>query len=107
ALKYWTLHGAINCDGWNILKVTANGSDITFWINGTLVWEGTNPDLSSGRVGIGMFRDNATGNRLRVDWAKLTPAVAISDEWDVLVPGVEVVGGNVNMSPRVGLGEFP
>jgi len=73
ALQGWTYSPAINSgEAWNTLRVVANGSSISFYINGTLVWSGTDTSLSSGRVGIGMYDDASTGNLLQVDWATLT-----------------------------------
>jgi len=74
-VQYWASSAAINTgDAWNTLKVVANGSNFNFYINGTLVWSGSDSSLSSGRVGIAMFRDGAsTGDQLWVDWATLTP----------------------------------
>jgi hypothetical protein len=42
----------MNLHTWNTLRVRAVGSQLTFWINGTEVWAGTDASLSSGRVGI-------------------------------------------------------
>jgi len=74
-LQEWTTSSAINQgDYYNILRVVANGSDFSFYINGTLVWEGSDTFYSSGRVGIGMYRAASTGltEQLIVDWAVLT-----------------------------------
>jgi hypothetical protein len=57
---------------WNVLKVVMYGSVYAFYINGTLVTVGSDTNLSSGSVGIGMYRASAsTNNKLYVDWAKL------------------------------------
>ena len=57
--------------------MTVSGTALKVSINGTLVWSGTDTEFSTGRVGIGMYRDSSsTGNRLDVDWATLTTAVA-------------------------------
>jgi hypothetical protein len=50
-------------------------------------------------VGIGMFYDANTDDKLWVDWAKLVTNVSAADENEVLVPGVAVPGGSHNESP--------
>ena len=84
ALQGWTDSPAINQGGdWNVLRVVANGPNLYFYINGTLVWLGSDASLSSGRVGIGMYRaSGTTDNQLWADWATLTPLVtsAIVDQ---------------------------
>jgi hypothetical protein len=103
ALKGWTTSSAIVKNGWNTLKVVANGSSLKFYINNHLVWSGASASFLTGQVGISMYRDSlSTGNTLYADWAKLTvittssPANEISEE---VVPGVEVPGGSPNQSP--------
>lgn len=94
-LKTYTSSSAIVQNGWNTLKVTASGSTLKFYINGTLVWTGSDSSFSSGKVGIGMYRDtSSTGNKLQVDWAKLS-SVIFADARDMiteLVPVEELFG---------------
>jgi hypothetical protein len=94
-LKTYTFSSAIVQNGWNTLKVTANGSLLKFYINGTLVWSGTDTSFSSGKVGIGMYRDaSSTGNKLQVDWATLS-TVIFADAADAigeLAPVEELFG---------------
>ncbi len=76
-LQGWTSTSAINKGNgaWNILRVVANGPNLSFYINGTLVWTGSDTSFSSGRVGIGFFRSEGTTDQsqtLVVDWAVLT-----------------------------------
>ncbi len=104
ALKNWTSTSAIVQGGWNTLKVTASGSTLKFYINGTLVWSGADSAYASGRVGIGMYRNStSTGNKLFVDWAQLTTSVPASPETTIVekIPEdqVEVPGGDHNMAP--------
>lgn len=103
ALKNWTSTSAIVQGGWNTLKVTANGSSLKFYINGTLVWSGTDAAYASGRVGIGMYRNpTSTGDKLFVDWAQLTTSVLAPETLEsetVPEDQVEVPGGNHNMAP--------
>jgi hypothetical protein len=59
-------------DNWNRLRVVADNNSLSFYINGTLVWSGVDSTLTSGRVGIGMYRyPSTTGDSIYVDWAKL------------------------------------
>ena len=101
AIKDWTSSTHINGDGWNTLKVTASGNQLKFYINGHLVWQGSNSAYASGTVGIGMYRSGgSTGNELLVDWAKLSTSVA--DPWfDEVIDDiqVELTGGNINEGP--------
>ncbi|MBN1149552.1 MAG: DUF333 domain-containing protein [Anaerolineales bacterium] len=106
ALKSWTASTAIKKRGWNNLKVVANGATLQFYINGTLVWTGYDSTFQSGKVGIGMYRDStSTGNKLLVDWAKLSipPATLAPDSAEDagLAPdvGEEVPGGDITHSP--------
>jgi hypothetical protein len=103
-LQTWTVHAAIVQNGWNNLKIIAVGKRLKFYINGTLVWAGNDPAFKTGQVGIGMQRANgSTGNRLLVDWAKLsnspTADPASFDVFEEIVPGVEIPGGSPLQSP--------
>ena len=42
---------------WNTLAVNAVGSALEFYINGQPVWSGSDPDLTSGRIGLLGFAD--------------------------------------------------
>jgi hypothetical protein len=97
-LKDWTTTSAIVNNGWNTLKVVASGSSLKFYINNILVWNGSDPTLTTGQVGFGFYRDNATGI-LYVDWAKLTTATSSNDDLEVVEAGVEVPGGTLERSP--------
>jgi len=78
-LQDWTSAAAIKKNDWNILKATAKGSQLKFYINNFLMWSGTDSTLTTGRVGFGMFRSIDLGqcpnDKLLVDWAKLTTSV--------------------------------
>jgi hypothetical protein len=71
-LKGWTSSASIVKDGWNTLKVVANGSSLRYYINGKLVWSGSDAKFASGQVGLWMYRRSKT-ERMDVDWAKLSP----------------------------------
>jgi hypothetical protein len=73
-LQGWTASDAIHQGSvWNTLRVVAQGSYLYFYINGALVWAGSDASLVSGRVGIGMHcQGDTSAERLWVDWAKLS-----------------------------------
>jgi hypothetical protein len=77
-LRGWTYSSAINQGtAWNTLRVVTNGTNLRFYINGTLVWSGYDSSLSSGRVGIGMYRSStSSGDKLSVNWATLTTSTS-------------------------------
>jgi hypothetical protein len=100
ALKNWTTTTAIKQGGWNNLKVTADGSQLKFYINGVKVWSGSDSAYPSGHVGFGIYRPTyATGDKLWVDWAQLGTTVAVETEAIILDGGMEVPGGDKNMAP--------
>ncbi len=77
SLQSWTTSSAINQgDAWNTLRVVANGSSLSFYINGTLVWSGSDASLTSGQVGVGMYSESS--DQLLVDWATLTCGTSTS-----------------------------
>jgi hypothetical protein len=98
ALKAWTASAAIVKNGWNTLKVIAVGNSLKFYINGTLVWSGSDTTLQVGRVGFGFYRDAAAGT-LQVDWAKATNTpTADLNVFEEVAPGVEIGGGTIDQS---------
>lgn len=96
-LKAWTNSAAIVPNGFNTLKVIAVGSSLRFYINGTLVWSGTDTTLKTGKVGFGFFRDAAAGTQY-IDWAKLS-TTATADLNEQVIAGDEVPGGTVDQAP--------
>lgn len=98
ALKAWTASAAIVKNGWNTLKVIAVGNSLKFYINGTLVWSGSDTTLKVGQVGFGFFRDAAAGT-MQVDWAKATNTpTADPNVFEDVAPGVEIGGGTIDQS---------
>ncbi|MFH2038215.1 MAG: DUF1080 domain-containing protein [Chloroflexota bacterium] len=65
--------------GWNTLKVVANGSNLKFYINGSLVFDGLDSTFSSGRVGIFFYKFTYT-QYFSADWATLSLSTASSLE---------------------------
>jgi len=99
-IKVWTTSTHIVKNSWNTLKVTANGNQLKFYINGNPVWSGTDPDYSNGIVGIGMYRaGGSTGDLLLVDWAVLDTSVADVGVEVIDDVQVELSGGNHNEGP--------
>ncbi len=68
----WTQSSAILPNDWNTLKVVANGGDMEFYINDTLVAAGHDETHNSGRVGISLFRGSDIKDPLLVDWVKVS-----------------------------------
>jgi hypothetical protein len=72
-LKNWTASSAVVKGGWNTLTVVAVGQSLKFYVNGTLVYGNSDTSYQVGKVGFGFFRNaTSTGNRLYVDYARLT-----------------------------------
>ncbi len=97
-LQPWTSSPAIVSGGYNLLRVVANGTNLSFYINGTLVWSGSDPDLTTGVVGVGMYRDGySTNNWLDVDYATLTNGTTT-------LAGAELSQeqGSLNLTPASG-----
>lgn len=69
-LKDWTASPSIVTNGWNTLKVIADGKDFRYYINEILVWSGSDISLVNGQVGLWMYRGSSAEN-LEVDWAVL------------------------------------
>ena len=57
---------------WNVLHVVASGDSLSFYINDTPVWSGTDSELGEGRVGVSLYRTPGSANNLlQVDWATM------------------------------------
>jgi hypothetical protein len=75
ALQNWTPSSFINIgNAWNVLRVVTSGSAMYFYVNGNLVWTGSDATFSSGRVGFGFYSDGSSGEGFWVDYAFLVPA---------------------------------
>lgn len=72
-LKPWTSSTAIVVNGWNTLKVIAVDASLKFYINGTMVWSGTDTAYRVGDVGFGFYR-NAYSATFQVNQAELSTA---------------------------------
>lgn len=62
----------LNADDWNTLKVIVEGDDLHIYINGT--WWNTISDsaMEPAFVGLTLFKDSSSTDKLLVDWAKVT-----------------------------------
>ena len=78
ALLPWTASSAILPYDWNALKVVANGPDMEFYINGTLVAYGSDDSLADGRVGVSVWRGSDPRAPLVVDWVKVSSEAVIT-----------------------------
>lgn len=103
-IQDWTSHPAINTgESWNVLKVIAIGSNLQFYINDTLVWNGSTPTFSSGQVGVGFYHNLETWDNLYVDWSQLSSISSLAfDQLEQMevVQGVVTHGGSMEMSPQ-------
>ncbi len=104
-LQVWTSTAAINQGGYNTLRVVANGANFNFYINGTLVWSGSDTSLERGLVGFGMYRnDYSEDNLLSVHYATLTGGTTAAQQMQVspeqpALNDAPLSGGSVDMSP--------
>jgi len=77
-------------DSWNLLRVVASGSSLTFFVNGEPVWSGIDGLYPRGRVGLAVYRGTAVAyDQFWVNWATLSqpdpsPAVGLSPEQQLL-----------------------
>lgn len=77
----WLSSSAIVPYGWNILRITASGSTLYFYINGTVVGTLTDSILTTGTVGI-LFYDGS-GCNVNVDYATLSTTVSSASKLNV------------------------
>jgi len=100
ALQPWTTSAAITTT-WNKLKVTAVGSRLNFWINGTLVWTGTDTSFTTGQLGLAFYRSSSTTNdQFFVDYARgSTSPTADALVNPLVVQGTVHPGGDPSHSP--------
>jgi hypothetical protein len=66
----WLGGGNFTPNGWNVIRVVADGSHLYYYINGIQVWDGIDATFASGRVGIEFAGE--TTETLWVDWATLS-----------------------------------
>lgn len=85
ALQNWATSSAIaQGSAWNTLRVVAVGSSLKFYINGTLLWSGTDTTHTAGYVGMSMYSPTTgTTDTLYADWATLTIPSAMPESTDM------------------------
>ncbi len=77
-LQNWTASSAINqgydyqSGGWNIIRVVGNGNTLTFYVNGTMVSTGNDPNPVIGKLGVLVY-GNGSWNLGQLDWAQAVP----------------------------------
>ncbi|MFZ5912456.1 MAG: C39 family peptidase [Chloroflexota bacterium] len=98
SLQSWTYSSTINTGGgWNTLRVVANGSSLYLYINGTLVWSGSDASLSSGRVGVEMYDSWSSGEKLWIDWATLSTIEGTVEITDTISPEQQALNEAANV----------
>jgi len=102
-LAHWAPTSAIiQGDAWNTLRVVANGTSLSLYINGILVWSGADGTFASGRAGVASYTDASTGSQVWVDYAVLTRGSyvvvdTLSAEQQRLNEAAQREGGNLSM----------
>ena len=71
-IQPWTDTDAVNQDGWNDLRVVAEGEDFSFYINDTLVNSFTDSKYSKGYAGFEMYNPGSGQARFYIDSAAIT-----------------------------------
>jgi hypothetical protein len=71
-IQPWTDTDAVNPDGWNDLRVVAEGEDFSFYINDTLVNSFTDSKYSKGYAGFEMYNPGSGQERFYIDSAAIT-----------------------------------
>ncbi|MDH5508101.1 MAG: DUF1080 domain-containing protein, partial [Anaerolineae bacterium] len=102
ALIPWTYTSHVVPFGWNTLQVKMNGTNLAFYINGSLVAYGSDASLGKGKVGLAMYTAPGSSGQLLVDWAKLNLKVTATAEDLTGVPvfSVGTPGGDYQLSPN-------
>jgi hypothetical protein len=67
---------AVVSNGWNVLRVTATGSTLNFYINDVLMYSLTDSSFNSGSVGLGMYKNSSGSTTIFVNTAMLGPYVS-------------------------------
>ena len=78
---------------------------MSFYINGQLLWSGSDAELSNGVVGIGMYRDGySEDNWMEVNYAILSNGTALQQTEQIsaeqqALNNSPLTGGSVFMAP--------
>lgn len=92
----WVQSAAVKPYDWNILRIRASGTTLTFYVNGTQVYQVTDSTFSSGVVGFGRY--DSTGGTLDVDYATLS-TISGTDSGAAPKTGVPLMGIDDRQSP--------
>lgn len=76
-LQPWTYTPYLNHGAWNVLRVIAAGNSLYYYINGNLVWSGTDSSLASGQIGFEL--GSLPSYSLWVDWTTLNSYNRVED----------------------------
>ena len=103
-ISAWNTSPSIFTGDWNTLKVTANGSNMVFYINGTQVWAGSIPSApASGKVGLGMWTssDSNSTDLLSIDWVRISSTVVAGASYPTEFPVYEPsADANASTAPQ-------
>jgi hypothetical protein len=86
-LKAWTTSPAIVPNDWNTLAVVARGASLKFYINGSLVWSGSDSRIASGQAGLWTWGGGSPDEEFDVDWATLTSGTIASLTTEIVEAG--------------------
>lgn len=78
ALVDWTASSAVKKYGWNTLRASVVSGSLTFWINGSKVWHGTDSAITQGSAGVWFYRQGSAAT-LQVDSASASTTAAAND----------------------------
>jgi len=101
-LQEWTYSPSIT-SGINTLMAVADGSSLKFFINGALIWTGSDTNLVAGRIGLGGYTDSVYPATHYFDnvlvGEPITSAQAISEE-QLWYNQHSYQGGSKNIAPK-------
>lgn len=102
SLQPWTYNKNIKSGEWNKLKIIANGVTLKFFING--YWVATVKDAvySKGFVGLGFYDQGLTGDRYKVDWAKLHEICAADETTGAISAEQQSLNDAANAAAPIG-----
>jgi len=91
-LREWTTSPFVSF-GTNVLAATAQGNTLSFFVNGNLVWTGSDVSLTDGLIGLGGYSDGSTHFFDNVVASEVLPSGVLSAQQAELnrkaVPGGE------------------
>jgi len=94
AIQPWTISSWIDKEGWNTLRVVADGGEFTCYINEKLVKRFNDTSFTEGFVGFEMYKQVGTKVKFMVDWATLT----IPEEGAIIMDEVDAKQEELNQA---------